>query len=174
MKNAYEICGDVVVIHINSPKYGVLKTSIDFEDLAKVGAIHGSWYAMRFKRGSNSFYVRTDRVMVDGVLSSPYLHRLILDVGPDSIVDHIDMDGMNNRKINLRACSRAQNNQNLGVRRNNKSGYRGVSWCKKTGKWRAYVSLNGKQKIVGYFDTAEHAGSAVKSVRTELLPFSTG
>jgi hypothetical protein len=64
-------------------------------------------------------------------------------------VDHINMDGLDNRRANLRICTHQENNLNKKISRNNTSGYKGVSWDKWHKKWRSYISVNGKMIRLG-------------------------
>lgn len=66
-------------------------------------------------------------------------------------LDHKDRDGINNQKENFRSATRSQQAMNQGVRVDSKTGYRGVSWHKKAGKWRAYIFQGGKQIHLGMF-----------------------
>ena len=79
-------------------------------------------------------------------------------------VDHIDGDKLNNRKENLRECTRANNLKNRKLNHNNKTGHKGVFWYDYNDyqKWRAYITLNGKQTYLGYFDNIEDAIHARK------------
>lgn len=89
-----------------------------------------------------------------------WLHRLFTDA-PDGLdVDHIDRDGLNNRRSNLRLATRAQNLQNQGLRENNTSGFKGVNWHKLRQKWRAYIQANGKRRHLGLYSTPEDAARA--------------
>jgi hypothetical protein len=94
------------------------------------------------------------------------LHREVLsrklerDLLPTEDVDHIDGDGLNNRRNNLRVATSAQNGRNRGAQRNNTSGYKGVGWDKSRQKWTAQIKVNGKQKHLGRFDTPEAAHKA--------------
>jgi len=75
--------------------------------------------------------------------------------------DHINGNGLDNRRSNLRVCTRAQNALNTGAYSNNKSGFKGVSLdYKYKVKWRADIQVNGKQIFLGYFDTKELAYQA--------------
>lgn len=67
------------------------------------------------------------------------------------VVDHIDGCKLNNRRNNLRICTQTQNNKNAGIRCDNTLGIKGVSYCKTSKKWRAYISINKIQKSLGYF-----------------------
>lgn len=78
------------------------------------------------------------------------LHRLLI-APPDGFdVDHRDRNGLNNRRANLRVCTRSQNNGNTR-RTPSRSGYRGVSWHSQMGKWRAHINLSDRQRYLGLF-----------------------
>ena len=65
------------------------------------------------------------------------LHRLIMQPGPNEIVDHINRDPLDNRRENLRIADKSKNGMNRGPQVNNTSGFKGVSFHAKTGKWVA-------------------------------------
>lgn len=76
---------------------------------------------------------------------------------PAAEIDHIDGNGLNNKISNLREATRSENNHNRCVMSNNRSGLKGAIWdgCKK--KWRAIITINGRRKFLGAFDTAAEA-----------------
>lgn len=76
---------------------------------------------------------------------------------PDGDIDHIDRSPLNNRPENLRVATRADNVRNAGLRADNKSGIKGVHWYKQTGKWRAQIVFDGKNRNLGYYDDTETA-----------------
>lgn len=88
------------------------------------------------------------------------MHRLIMDAPDGFDVDHIDHNGINNRRHNMRLCTRSENLQNQRMRTDNKSGYKGVSFYKRTGRWRSYIMVEGKEHHLGYFDSPEGAYAA--------------
>lgn len=90
------------------------------------------------------------------------MHRFLmgLDFGDRRMVDHIDGDGLNNQRSNLRICNHSQNGRNQGRCASNTSGIKGVTRNK--GKWVAQISLMGKQIYIGCFDTPEEAGAAYR------------
>jgi hypothetical protein len=88
------------------------------------------------------------------------LHRYILNAQDGQIVDHINRDKLDNRRVNLRFCTVGQNACNSKMRKDNTSGYRGVCYVKRTGKWIAYVFDNRKQINIGFYDTPEIAAKA--------------
>lgn len=85
-------------------------------------------------------------------------HREILNLkDSDIIVDHINMNKLDNRKCNLRIASKSKNAMNRNAPKQNTSGYKGVSWRLDRKKWRAYIVLMGKQYSLGLFDKKEDA-----------------
>lgn len=88
---------------------------------------------------------------------------------PADQIDHINGVRSDNRIDNLRLVSRKQNMENQTLHVNNKSGYRGVYWCKVNGKWRARVKHQGKHCEAGLFDVLEEAAAAAKAMRDRLF-----
>ncbi len=101
----------------------------------------------------------TTNTIANGKRTTLKMHRLIMG-HPIGEVDHRDGDGLNNRRSNLRIATRSQNECNKGVQKNNTSGFRGVSFFKPHGKWKAQIVLNGKARHLGYFATPEEAHAA--------------
>jgi hypothetical protein len=79
---------------------------------------------------------------------------------PPNETDHINMDKSDNRFFNLRAVTHSENQHNKGKQKNNKSGFKGVSYYKQTQKWYAAIKLNAVKKSLGYFLTPEEASAA--------------
>lgn len=96
-------------------------------------------------------------VSVGGVTSTIFLHRVINNTPDTYITDHISGDKLDNRRSNLRTVVAAQNVQNMPPTRKNSSGYKGVSWHKRQGKYYAYIRVNKVLIHLGYYDTAEAA-----------------
>ena len=86
---------------------------------------------------------------------------------PPEFLDHKDGDSLNNRASNLRPATRRQNNRNKGIYANNSTGYRGVIYCRESGKYRARIGLGGKKKTIGRFPTAEEASQAYEAFARE-------
>lgn len=76
---------------------------------------------------------------------------------PKKHIDHIDGNKANNRISNLRVCTHNQNQHNQGIRKTNKSGYKGVSWMKSVQKWHAQICANSKVTHLGFYSTPEEA-----------------
>jgi outer membrane cobalamin receptor len=88
------------------------------------------------------------------------LHRFLLSATPDKEVDHINGDGLDNRRENLRLCSRRENHQNSKKKNNLSSIYKGVSWNKEKRKWRAQIRYEDRQMHLGYFNNEIDAAKA--------------
>lgn len=89
-----------------------------------------------------------------------FMHRFIMNVPTTLEIDHINHNGIDNRKCNLRICTTSQNLHNTKIQRNNTSGYKGVSFNKLTNKWEAYIKINNKKIHLGLFNTSEDAARA--------------
>lgn len=89
-----------------------------------------------------------------------YMHQCILWCPNGMTVDHINGNGLDNRRSNLRIATNAQNARNQGLSKNNKSGYKGVILKKETGRWRARIRVDFKIIHLGYFSTSEEAAEA--------------
>ncbi len=85
------------------------------------------------------------------------MHRVIMDAPAGITVDHIDGNGLNNRRLNLRLATYSQNARNRVLRSDNKSGFIGVHFKKREKKW--YASLD-KGRRVGPFDSPTAAAHA--------------
>lgn len=82
-------------------------------------------------------------------------------------IDHINMRRDDNRLSNLRPCTQAQNNANCHARSHNKSGFKGVAFHPKSGRWHALISVNKKQRRLGCFATPEEAHAAYLKAANE-------
>jgi len=102
------------------------------------------------------------------VSGSILLHRFIAGAPMGVIVDHKNGDTLNCRRSNLRPATPGESSRNGGMRRNNTSGYKGVSWHKQAGKWHAYITVDWKRRSLGVFDTKESAARAYNDAARQL------
>lgn len=79
------------------------------------------------------------------------MHRIILDAPDHLHVDHINHQTLDNRRCNIRLCTRSQNLQNMRKKSEATSKYKGVDWCETRGRWRAQIKFDGKEIHLGYF-----------------------
>lgn len=96
------------------------------------------------------------------------IHRLILNAPEHLEVDHIDGNRLNNQRSNLRLATSSQNKMNRGPRKDNTSGYKGVSWHSQRLKWTARVKTGQKYIHLGLFDSKEAAALAYNSAARQL------
>lgn len=127
---------------------------VDAEDVGIVSA--RNWYAVR--RGAGLVYAES------GAQPQIMMHRLILgDACKGMVVDHIDGNGLNNLRGNLRVCTQRENSRN----RRSVRGYRGVSWKADIGRWRARIMVDRREISLGAFDTPEQAAEAYNRAAAE-------
>jgi hypothetical protein len=96
------------------------------------------------------------------------LHRLLVGASGRMDVDHIDGNGLNNRRSNLRIVTRAQNIQNSRLSQANTSGVKGASRFLSAGKWQAKIRKDGKQYHLGLFNCRTAAAVAYAKASREL------
>jgi hypothetical protein len=84
---------------------------------------------------------------------------------PPGHLDHINCVRTDNRIANLRPATHTQNMHNQNLRKTNKSGHKGVSWCNKTKKWHSQCMFERKKYHLGKFENIEDAIQAVESFR---------
>lgn len=88
------------------------------------------------------------------------MHRIILGLRGKEKVDHINRNTLDNRKSNLRIVTQSQNMMNAGIRKTNKSGFKGVHFAKREKKWLAMIWKDNKQIFLGYFKSDKEAANA--------------
>ena len=96
------------------------------------------------------------------------MHIFLMNPPKGMFVDHINMNGLDNRKENLRLATYQQNNYNRRLNKNNKSGYKGVIWDKSVKKWRAYIR-SGKMIYLGVFKTKLEAAKTYNEAAIKLF-----
>lgn len=117
------------------------------------------WHVAQVKRGY--WYAVRATARVKGRQGRVFMHRDILGVTDSCvIVDHIDLNTLNNQRANLREATRAQNRQNSRLPQNNTSGFKGASWNTNAKAWNAQITLDGRSTNLGYYATAREAAQA--------------
>lgn len=95
---------------------------------------------------------------ISNSLTTIGIHRVIMNCNNNElVVDHINGDGFNNQKNNLRVCTQLLNSFNHKVNSVNTSGTTGVSYHKKNMKWRAYITVRDKQINLGSYNKLDDA-----------------
>ena len=132
-------------IKLTQGKYAIIDDEF-YEEVSKYKWHFGNGYA---KRKNPSF-----KPKLFG------MHHVVLPLQKGLMIDHINGNGLDNRRANLRLVTKSQNMMNRGKQINNKSGYMGVCWHKQHGRWRAYIKVNKKQISLGLYDTLKEAAKA--------------
>jgi len=114
----------------------------------------------------NQYYWQVDKTNAvathkNGDKNRTLIHRLIMAAPSHLEIDHIDGNRLNNQRSNLRLCNSSQNKCNRGPRKDNKSGYKGVSWHKQRNKWTVRIkSPYGKYLSLGLYHNIKEAALA--------------
>ena len=138
-----------------------MQAVVDDEDYDSLTAI-GSWHAKKSRTGQG-YYACCSKYQV-GYLT---MHRVIMQAEKGVEIDHINGNGLDNRKANLRAATRRQNARNRGKTAANTSGFKGVFWHKDTSKWQASVGVDYKLHHLGLFLTKEEANEVACAFRAK-------
>jgi hypothetical protein len=134
-------------------KYAIVEPE-DFEHLSKY-----KWFA---QQGQRTFYaVRRIQQERGGKQKAILMHREIMKAGNEEFCDHINHNGLDNRKANLRLATRSQNAWNRRKSKvKSRSKYKGVSWYNKDERWSVRIQVNRKQKFLGIFADEVEAAKA--------------
>lgn len=136
-------------VKLTQGKYAI----VDSEDYEKL--VINKWHYSSY--GKTGYARRTSK---DRHRKSIRMHHEILPLVIGYMVDHINGNGLDNRKKNLRLVTKSQNMMNSAIRINNTSGYKGVCWSKKYNKWVVHIWKDSKQIFVGQFKNKRKAGIA--------------
>jgi hypothetical protein len=120
---------------------------VDDEDFERISALKWCYSS------SNGYAVSSRKINGKKVL----LHRFLLNAPGEKVTDHINRNRLDNRRSNLRLCTRAENNCNMGIRSHNKGMYKGVYWMPNRSKWQVTIRHNKKPMFLGLFDNPHDA-----------------
>lgn len=150
-ENKIVVNNNVATMDLYDPRGNKIGEVIfDAEDIEKVSGV--CWHRSDLQR--STYYCISNKL--------GRMHRVILQCPKDAIVDHINHNGLDNRKCNLRICTNQENICNCLVPKNNKSGHKGIYWAKDRQKWTVQVTINNKTKYIGRYDNLENAIKARK------------
>lgn len=133
----YENHAEIIMISRDKSESG--RAIIDIDDLNKIIGIKWRLHTGYAKYGSHNITI----------------HRLVMNCPDNMIVDHINHNRLDNRKENLRICTKQQNTFNSSKRVTNTSGHTGVDF--NGGKWRARIKVNGEDITLGLYQNIEDA-----------------
>jgi hypothetical protein len=149
-------------IPLTQNKYAIVDPE-DYEKLAK--------YRWHINRGRGTFYAaRCQWDRKEQKTKSIKMHREIMKIEDGLYVDHINGNGLDNRKANLRAVTIMENSWNMKkVRRKCWSRYKGVTWNSRRRKWIAQAMAGGEVNYLGGFDVEREAAKAYDEKARELF-----
>lgn len=146
-----QVKGDIAIIPLTQGYVAV----IDAQDVPLVEGFR--WHAKVQRR--SVYAARRRRAGSEGS-ETVRMHRVIADAADGMDVDHLNHDGLDNRRSNLRVCTRSENMHNQRLSKANTTGYKGVRWSRADNKYVACIKLRGKRIYLGAFDNAEDAHEA--------------
>lgn len=169
-KRPIRIEGDVAYVPLTKGYEAVI-------DAADVPLVEdASWCAKIARNGDGSIrtvYAEKGFAGIGGRIIMTLMHRMLIGAPKSSMVDHVNGNGLDNRRLNLRLATSSENAHNRRINRNNTSGLKGVCFDKSAGKWRAMIRLDGKLRHLGFFMDIEEAHAAYVSASLRLHgPFS--
>lgn len=136
-------------------------------DETDIDILKYKWYADKLGKGPNSVWYAARHIRLDNRESVQYMHRAILTrvfdrpLQKHEQVDHINHDGLDNRRSNLRLVTNQENHYNMRMKQINKtSRFKGVWWCKERNRWAAMIRINGKGEHLGRFEKEDDAARA--------------
>lgn len=123
-----------------------------------------SWRVYSFsKRTGRHWYVVSQKEGGKAL----FLHRHITGAATGHEVDHLNGDGLDNRRTNLRIVSHALNLANQRPQSGRSSRFKGVSWDREKGRWHAYIKVGGRRRHLGYFHDERIAATAYNAAAIE-------
>ena len=147
-------------IDISTLKYPNKFAIVDDEDFE---------YLNQYKWYYHQGYAHRTLHLNNGKVKTISIHRTIMNNPLNMVVDHINMDGLDNRKQNLRICTIKENSRNSKLQKNNTSGYIGVHKNISSKKpWAARLGYNGKKIHLGYYYSEKEAAKAYNQKAIEL------
>ena len=133
-------------------------TVVDDKDFSRLSEF--SWNFRPHKGLGSGHACRTARKSEGRSKKTVYMHREVLLVPDGQKVDHINGNGLDNRRENLRVATTRQNNQNRRKSPGTSSRFKGVNWDSERQRWYAHIKTNGKMRSLGRYDSEEDAARA--------------
>jgi hypothetical protein len=107
-------------------------------------------------------YAVRDARRPDGRKYKIWMHRVVNQTPDGMDTDHINMNKRDNRRTNLRTCTRSENFFNRVKRSDNTSGFKGVAWHTQRHRWVATIKANGRRISLGLYDRPEDAAAVYR------------
>lgn len=126
------------------------------------------WRLHKNERKTHRYAIRSEYIGGKSRYRPVFMHKEILQIGPEKQGDHINGDTLDNRRKNLRAVTPLQNRQNQRLRSDNRSGHPGVSWNIRERVWIARLTVKGRRVLEKRFKKKEDAIAAREAVAKKL------
>lgn len=139
-----------------------LAATVDDDDFEALSA--HKWYATQ----ARLLYYAARAIPISEGGGKILMHRLLFDFPKGMSIDHIDGDGLNNCRANLRLATHAENMRNRGRQKNNSSGFKGVFWDDSSKQWMSRIKVEGRPIYLGLFSTPAEAYVAYCAAAVEL------
>lgn len=137
---------------------------IDHED---ADLLHFQWSVLIQHRNKKIIGARR-KIRLCGKQKTLLMHRVIMErvlgrqIESSELIDHVDLNPLNNTRKNLRLADFSQNGRNITAHHRNKAGLKGVHFVKHANRYRSQITIHHKRIHLGYFDTPEEAHEAYK------------
>lgn len=165
MKRPIRIHGDTAHIQLTNGYEAVI-------DASDVHLVAGTIWFAKVRFGPNgsvrNVYAARMTGRAQGKRKYILMHRVIAGTPDTAETDHIDGNGLNNRRFNLRLANRSENQRNQRLSAANTSGVKGVDWQARFQKWRARIKVNGRSYSLGHHATIEDAAAAYAAASAKL------
>jgi hypothetical protein len=132
---------------------------VDEEDFDLLNVRH--WRVINFEKSNTYAATVINKKIV-------FMHRLLMKNNDTMLVDHINGNGLDNRKTNLRYCTHSQNMRNRKLSYNSSTGFKGVHNCS-NGRYRVQITFNNKRISIGRFDDILFAAKAYDDTARKLF-----
>lgn len=145
-----------------------LVDDVDYEELAK-----HKWCASASRSGRNEYYALR-KEHINTRWQTLLMHRVVWTrhhgpIPEGKEIDHINGDGLDNRKTNMRLCTHANNMANYRKKKAHSSHFKGVSWQKDCHRWKAHIKKDGGKTYLGCYISEEDAARAYDTKAKELF-----
>lgn len=148
-------------IELTQGKYA----KVDDKDFRKLNKY--KWFA-RFSPKSRSFYATRSRKKGEKGPVQIQMHNVVMKCPKGKRVDHRWGETLDNRRSQLRICTKLQNGQNRGINRNSPTGFKGVSFSRTGKKYRVRIQVNKKPYCIGTYNNIEEAARVYNKAAKEL------
>ena len=144
--------------------YSAIVDDADYEHVSK-----HKWFSMIRRRadGTERVYAARNAKLADGRRTTQYMHNVLAGTQKGMCTDHVDGNGLNNRRSNLRVCTQTENARNTCPRKGS-SKYKGVYWSSDKNRWRAQIRVRGKSFYIGCFTNETDAARAYDAAAMKL------